>query len=80
MKCLVKAFGISRDILAQRELVVEVTEGYSVGALKADLYGKFPRLQNLRSLFIAVNSQYADDDQILADGDEVALIPPVSGG
>jgi molybdopterin synthase sulfur carrier subunit len=80
MKCLVKAFGISREILGQRELVVEVTEGYSVGTLKADLYSKFPRLQNLRSLFIAVNSEYAEDDRTLAEGDEIALIPPVSGG
>jgi molybdopterin synthase sulfur carrier subunit len=80
MKCLVKAFGISREIIGQRELTVEVQNGYSVGRLKADLYARFPRLQSLRSLFIAVNNEYADDSRPLAEGDEIALIPPVSGG
>jgi molybdopterin converting factor subunit 1 len=77
---MVKAFGISHEIIGQRELMIELQNGYSVGRLKADLYARFPRLQHLRSLFIAVNSEYADNDRPLADGDEIALIPPVSGG
>jgi len=33
-----------------------------------------------RSIMISVNQEYVDRDQLLADGDEVAMIPPVSGG
>ncbi|QOI97649.1 MAG: MoaD/ThiS family protein [Flammeovirgaceae bacterium] len=80
MKCTVKAFGVTRDILGQREMMVEVNEGCTVGELKAMLFNQFPRLHGLRSLFIAVNSEYAEDARLLAAGDEIALIPPVSGG
>lgn len=80
MKCTIKAFGISRDILGQRETIMEVSEGCTVAELKAMLFHRFPRLQGLRSLFVAVNSEYANDTRLLAAGDEIALIPPVSGG
>lgn len=80
MRCVVKAFGISHEIVGQRELVMELENGCTAGRLKATLYVRYPRLQNLRSLFIAVNGRYADDSQPLAEGDEIALIPPVSGG
>ncbi|MFN3840181.1 MAG: MoaD/ThiS family protein [Cyclobacteriaceae bacterium] len=80
MKCTVKAFGISRDIIGTRELVMEFPEGQTVGALKARLLELYPRLGNLNSLFVALNSEYAEANQPLCEGDEVALIPPVSGG
>jgi molybdopterin synthase sulfur carrier subunit len=40
----------------------------------------YPALEKLRSLFIAVNQQYAEDNQSINETDEIALIPPVSGG
>ncbi len=80
MKCRVKAFGISRDMVGQGEFDLDVPEGYTVALLRADLTRKFPRLRNLRSLFIAINNEYAQDSLTLAEGDEIALIPPVSGG
>lgn len=75
----VKAFGITKDIVGGREVVIEV-DGITVAALRRELLGKYPKLTGLRSLFIAVNQTYAADDQHLAEGDEIALIPPVSGG
>ncbi|MDL5048007.1 MoaD/ThiS family protein [Oscillatoria amoena NRMC-F 0135] len=80
MKCTIKAFGISRDIIGTRELIMEFPEGHTVGDLKAGLMDSYPRLQNLNSLFVALNSEYAEDNQALREGDEIALIPPVSGG
>jgi len=79
MKVKVKTFGISRDILGGREVAIEM-EGASVGDLRKTLSGRFPELDKLNSLFVAVNQNYADDLQLLAETDEIALIPPVSGG
>jgi molybdopterin synthase sulfur carrier subunit len=75
----VKTFGISRDILGGREVELEM-DGNSVADLRSTLSAKFPEVQKLNSLFIAVNREYAGDDQLLYLTDEIALIPPVSGG
>jgi len=79
MKVKVRTFGISRDILGGREVIIEVN-GSSVGDLRKTLSGQFPALDKLNSLFVAVNQNYADDLQLLNETDEIALIPPVSGG
>ena len=76
----IKAFGITRDILGAREVEVQLEEGRTVGDLKSHLARAYPDVLALKSLFVAVNNEYADDSVILGDTDEVALIPPVSGG
>jgi molybdopterin synthase sulfur carrier subunit len=78
-KYTIKAFGVTKDILGGKEMVVEV-DGKTVAELRKHLTGRYPSLIGLRSLFIAVNSNYAEDDQQLSETDEIALIPPVSGG
>lgn len=78
-KYRVKAFGITKDLLGGREAFIE-TQGRTVADLRAALNARFPELMGLRSLFIAVNNDYADDDILLDASDEIALIPPVSGG
>lgn len=78
-KYRIKAFGITREILGGKEMVVEVP-GATVQELRALLYARYPRLQGLRSLLIAVNNEYAGEADWLAETDEIALIPPVSGG
>jgi molybdopterin synthase sulfur carrier subunit len=40
----------------------------------------YPRLTSIKSLLVAVNSEYAEADLSLKESDEIALIPPVSGG
>ncbi|HEY9045656.1 MAG TPA: MoaD/ThiS family protein [Ohtaekwangia sp.] len=75
----VRAFGITKDILGGKETVVEAS-GKTVGELRTALLEKYPKLTGLRSLLIAVNNSYAEDASILSEGDEIALIPPVSGG
>lgn len=80
MRCSIKAFGIARDIVNGRELVVEVPDGATVADLKKFLFTDYPRLCSLTSLYVAVNAEYASDDRMLSEGDEIALIPPVSGG
>jgi sulfur-carrier protein len=75
----IKAFGITKDILGARENVILVS-GQTVADLRRELIQKYPELVGLRSLLIAVNDAYADDTVILSEKDEIALIPPVSGG
>ena len=74
-------FGISREIVGQKKLKVGPTENIqTVGELKQWMKQKYPALQNLTSIAVAVDSEYADDEQSLLDENEVAIIPPVSGG
>lgn len=78
-KYVVKAFGITKDILGARDNVFEL-EGDTVGSLRNALKNRFPTLLKIKSLMIAVNNTYADDDLFIRESDEIALIPPVSGG
>jgi molybdopterin converting factor subunit 1 len=73
------AFGITKELLGGRETIIEI-KGRTVGALRTALNERYPQLLNLRSLLIAVNNDYADEDVHLSALDEIALIPPVSGG
>jgi molybdopterin converting factor subunit 1 len=74
-------FALCSDIVGSRKLTVEVAPGQSVQDLLSDLISKYPKLGQMeRSLMISVNQSYVDRAQLLEDGDEVAMIPPVSGG
>jgi molybdopterin converting factor subunit 1 len=79
MKFTITSYGIAKDILGERKLVVE-TDSTNVGELRSWLTTRYPSLTDLRSLFIAVNQNYAPDDVFLKESDEIVLIPPVSGG
>lgn len=73
-------FGITRDLTGQSAVSVPLTEGGSVGDLLGQLHERYPALTGIRSLLVAVNGEYAELDQLLTDKDEIAIIPPVSGG
>ena len=74
-------FGISREIVGEKKLRVNPSENIqTVGALKQWMKRKYPQLEKLTSLAVAVDSEYADDEKKLVDENEVAIIPPVSGG
>ncbi|MCB0492282.1 MAG: MoaD/ThiS family protein [Cyclobacteriaceae bacterium] len=79
MRYTLKTFGITRDILGGKEVVFEM-DGGKVSELKSELMLRFPEMKTLNSLLIAVNNNYAEDDLIISEADEIALIPPVSGG
>ncbi|AMM51926.1 molybdopterin converting factor [Rufibacter sp. DG15C] len=74
-------FGITREIVGQNSLTIHPEENIqTVGQLKAWLADHFPGMKKLSSLAVAVDSTYADDAQELLPNQEIALIPPVSGG
>jgi len=79
MKFTIKSYGIAKDILGERNVVIETSAG-TVGELRSWLTMRYPSLTELRSLFIAVNQNYAADEVALKESDEIVLIPPVSGG
>lgn len=74
-------FGMLREIIGRAEDAVDLPEASCVEDLFARYGGAHPRLAALRSSVIAsVNEEFADWRRTLAPGDEVAFLPPVSGG
>jgi len=80
MKIKILAFGIVREIFGKSFIELSVTGAPNIASLKSELEKSYPRLQQLASYLIAVNDEYAKDDQPIGDRDEIAIIPPVSGG
>lgn len=75
-------FGIAKDIVGESSFRFRDGENVpeSVYELKQRLKNNFPEFGKLTSLAVAVNSEYAEDEKGLNKGDEIAIIPPVSGG
>jgi molybdopterin converting factor subunit 1 len=74
-------FATLRDRAGQRQMSLELTEGASVRDLKDALKALNANLAPaLDSVLVSINREYASDDQVIPDGAEVALFPPVSGG
>jgi len=81
MRVTVRYFAVVREVLGQDHEEHELPEGTTVGQFLDNLITRQPILEGLRrSMLVMVNRRYAKPDQLLSDGDEVALIPPVSGG
>jgi molybdopterin synthase catalytic subunit len=81
MQVRVLVFGQLKDIASPGELSMEVPAGSTVESLFAELVGRYPALEGLASsIAIARNQNFAQPGELLADGDEIALLPPVSGG
>jgi molybdopterin converting factor subunit 1 len=74
------AFGIVREIAGNTSIRVPIEGSISARDMKARLEQQFPRLKELKSFMIAVNGNYATPDTMINPEDEVAIIPPVSGG
>lgn len=74
------SFGIAADIIGERRMQVELPDGWTVGDLRFYLGGRYPELANLASLRFAINDEYSAEETSIVSGDEVILIPPVSGG
>lgn len=81
MDLKVLAFGIAKDILGCAETIVTLNDEHpTVATLKDRLEAEYHGLGELASYAIAVNNEYAGEEQTLSETDEVAIIPPVSGG
>ena len=81
MRIHVLFFGLLKDLVGKSSDTIDVREGASLEEVLAHCERQFPRLkESLASLALAVNRQYASRDTKLKPDDEIALLPPVSGG
>ena len=76
MEVTVRLFAMLRERAGARELTLDLPDGASV----RDALDELGDLAAGLPLVMAVNREYAPEDQVLDAGDELALIPPVSGG
>jgi molybdopterin synthase catalytic subunit/molybdopterin converting factor small subunit len=81
MRVRVLYFGVLKDVFSRSGEDVELQEGASVADLMANCRGRGVGAGGVwDSMAVAVNQEYARGLDVLKDGDEVALLPPVSGG
>lgn len=80
MTVIIKLFAAGREIVGTDSLSIQVPQGATAGAVLSELKARYPKFSELSSLLLAVNADYALPETVLSDGDEVVLIPPVSGG
>ena len=74
-------FASYRERVGQGTLDLDMPDGMSVGALAREIVEQHPSIiGNPANVVVAVNEEYQNHDYELRDGDEVAFIPPVSGG
>ena len=81
MRVTVRLFARLREIAGASELNRDVAAGATIATVWQQLVRDFPDLAGYeRSISSAVNADYARMDHAVSDGDEVAFLPPVSGG
>ena len=81
MNIRVKFFAMTRDIVGSHQQTFTLSESATTNDLLEHLINQYPKLSEWKSFIrIAVNQEYVTHEQTLSEQDEVALIPPVSGG
>jgi molybdopterin converting factor subunit 1 len=81
MRVTIRLFARLRDIAGAGELARDVPQGATVIALWRALVAEFPSMAAYeQSMSVAVNADFARMSASIAEGDEVAFLPPVSGG
>ena len=81
MKVLVHFFANIRERVGTESLEIDLPAGATGAALSAQLVRAYPGLESiLPKARLAINLEFKPLESVLADGDEVAIIPPVSGG
>ena len=81
MRVTVRLFARLRDLAGSGELVRDVPDPSTVQTVWKTLVAEMPALQDYeRTMSVAVNADYSRMSAAVQDGDEVAFLPPVSGG
>jgi molybdopterin converting factor subunit 1 len=77
----VKLFAVAKDLAGTSEATLSLKDDAQVSSVLDHFFKVSPRFEGWKDhLRVAVNSEYVDLHHQLHDGDEVAIIPPVSGG
>jgi molybdopterin converting factor subunit 1 len=81
MRVKVLFFGVLKELTGHSEQMVEIESGTTLGALFTSYFERYETLKDKHSsILFARNREFAAADTLLANGDEVAFLPPVSGG
>ncbi len=81
MRITIKALGQVAEVLGEREFELELKRGNAMSSVRDALCREHPELTPLwPSLAVAVNGEFIDGGCPLKGGDEVLLLPPISGG
>ena len=76
----VLCFGTAKEITNTSALKIDTASINTVAELKAHLLSQFPAFKDYFEFRVAVNQEFALEDQALNGNEEIAIIPPVSGG
>ena len=77
----VRLFAILREMVGEREITITVPTGITVKRLNNEILKKYPQLKSFSNKFVtSVNCKVIAGDAIITSKDEIALLPPVSGG
>lgn len=81
MRVSLQLFARARDLAGSQAVTLELPEGANISDLRQALQRAAPRLAPLAAhLFIAMNEDYARDEDLIPHGARLAAFPPVSGG
>jgi molybdopterin converting factor subunit 1 len=80
-KIKVKLFAILRERVGESEITITAPTGITVNHLNSEILKKYPQLKSFSNKFVtSVNCKVTTGDTIISSKDEIALLPPVSGG
>jgi len=80
MQLSVRLFASVREAVGEQSISVDLPEGATVSLLTQELHARFPQIRDLPPAMVSVNYEYVGGEHPLHEGDQVAIIPPVSGG
>jgi molybdopterin converting factor subunit 1 len=80
MEVNILAFGIAKEITGAPSFKMQLSDKATVAELKKELENRWVELARLSSFLLAVNDEYSEEEDLIKPGDEIAIIPPVSGG
>lgn len=81
MQIKVLYFASFREAVGVSSEILEVKEGSSLQALVEQLLSKHPKLKELWAFsIVTINKKYVNDETTLKNGDEIGILPPISGG
>ncbi len=80
-KIKIRLFAILREVVGEKEITITVPTGVTVSCLNDEIFKKYPQLKSFKNKFVtSVNCKTKSSDTIISSSDEIALLPPVSGG
>ena len=80
-KIKVRLFAILREVVGEGEITITVPSGVTVSYLNNEILKKYPQLRSFSNKFVtSVNCKVTTGETIITSSDEIALLPPVSGG